>query len=1019
MGKINSLLILSVYMWGFSAASGQPASTFGVDYHIQMRLEPRGRLLHGHLVLHYEHRDSQPIQSLYFLAYPNAFSSKETPYAEELRRKGSARFHTARPDAMGFLDSLSFTADGQPLTFRKVDPFGEIWEVKLPHPLQKGESITLETPFRVRLPFAFSRFGFDARDSLFQFPYCYPRLAGRGRDGRWRLYPYSEQQEFFGTFARYDVSITVPAYYTVVSTGRLQNADEAAWLDRLDSVTRAGADSAKAFLRTAAQQRKGVKTLRFVQDSVIDFAWFASPRYLFLQKHITLAHGQPVHVTAVFPPRYYRSYQRAPDWADSALRYYSRRVGPWPFSHVTVVGGTLGTGGGMEYPLITLIGGNADKHTVVHEVGHNWFQMMLATDERQHPWLDEGLNSFYDKLADYESTLHPGSKDSGQTKKMSRFQVGMRTIYTYLAANQYLAGLTQPAAAFPSLNYGVEIYGWVPVFMEYVENAVGRTAFDRAMQAYFQQWKFQHPAPEDFYGIFTREVPATAPLWKIFQQKGHFRGRIRKVTTNQAGKVTIYTRDWPQGSPTVIQLHGKKKNGKDTLLHEEWQPMPADGVLHMTVPDTLLEAAQGIVVNDPGTTIQTTFRGAVWRLPSYRNYLPRLLISPLSPLDHRPTLWWLPLIGYNAYDGFMVGSMLANPWYSSPDWEWAATPFYGFGSSQAVGRAHLRYHRRWKSGQRWNHLMVGARIKQYHYDAARDSAHALFLRAAYQTRQLRIAYEWKAPLTNPYTYRVEGRLVQTRYDRLSFELNPADSAYWLRSREAQDRFALLRAEAHRSGAFARTARLEAIAHPAFVRLTSEYQVQFPLRVHKRTTQHLTLRLFAGKMWAFGNVPSHFYLRLPAALSASDPGRGLQDYTFDNAHFDRSAHTALGSRIITREQGYFKLTSSIGKSRRWVAALNLSSHIPVGPRLPVRLFFDAGMTGDTALRAAFSSPLLWMAGVSFTPFSGLSFHLPLAVSEHYRIPFQQGPWWQRITIEVSLHRFNLPRLPYAPYAFSTQ
>ncbi len=1019
MSKVRFLPVLFSLLWGFSAP-GQPTSPFGVDYHIRIRLAPAQRMIRGQMTLAYRNQGHAPLSSLYFLAYPNAFSSKETPYAEELRRRGKAPFHTARPADMGFLDSLAFTVNDKPVTFRKADPFGEIWEVKLPHPLQPGESVTLKTPFRVKLPFAFSRFGFDPQDSLFQFPYCYPRLAGRGQDGRWRLYPYSEQQEFFGAFARYDVSITVPAHYTVLSTGRLQNPVEKERMDRLDAVTRQGLDTAQAYLDHLRRTEKGPKTLRFVQDSVIDFAWFASPRYLFLQKRVVLDHGQPVHVMVAFPPRYYDSYREAPEWAEKALRYYSKRVGPWPFDHVSVVGGTLGTGGGMEYPLITLIGGEGSEGVVVHEVGHNWFQMMLATDERQHPWMDEGLNSFYDKLEDYETIIAANADTpvSRRVRSRKRFQMGMQVIYAYLAANRFLTGPTRPAAAFPPLNYGVEVYGRVPTVMKYLEGAMGRETFDRAMHEYFRRWKFRHPEPENFEAILTQHDRQAASVWPIFHDLGIFNGRIRKVDMTEGG-LTVHTKGWPAGVPTVVKLYGAHKKKMDTVLYEQWTRMPGDGILRMAVADSTVKRAVGLTVNEPGTTLQVQRRHTIWHFPSSRNYLPRLIVSPITVLDRRPTIWWLPLIGYNVYDGFMVGSMLANPWLTAPAWEWTGMAWWGFGSKDVVGNARLRYHWRWKRDRQWHHAFVGARVKRFHYDAAGDSAHGLFLRAAYRTHQLMAGYEWKTDMTSPYTNRIEIRGVQTDYDRLGFERDPADSSYRLRSRPSRDRFLLVRGQRQRGGPFLRSGTIEAIAHPQFVRLTSEYEIGFPLRVRKRRYQSLHVRLYAGRMWAWGVVPSHFYLRLPASLSSADAGRGLQDFTFDHVAFDRSGQTALGSRQIFKSGGYFKTASGIGKSRQWVAALNVSSPIPVGPFLPVRVFFDAGMVGDSVLQSAFSSRLLWMAGLTITPLPGIAVHVPLAVSEHYRLSYQQQPWWGRITFEFDLHQFDPTRLVYGPYRVALQ
>ena len=143
-----------------------------------------------------------------------------------------------------------------------------------------------------------------------------------------------------------------------------------------------------------------MKTIRYTAERVLDFAWFADKRFLVQIGDTTLKSGKKVETYTYFSKKHAATWSKSNFYAKRAVAFYSQHVGEYPHPQASAVMSDEGFGGGMEYPMITVLSGDfTDRQldeTITHEVGHNWFQGILASNEREHPWLDEGLNSYYD-----------------------------------------------------------------------------------------------------------------------------------------------------------------------------------------------------------------------------------------------------------------------------------------------------------------------------------------------------------------------------------------------------------------------------------------------------------------------------------------------------------------------------------------------------------------------------------------------------------------------------------------------
>ena len=213
----------------FSLCCGAQSGAYfqqAVDYDIRVSLDDSTHELHADLTLTYTNNAPVALDSIVFHLWPRAYSSDNTAFARQQLRNGSSRFHFAGEDARGTLDGLDFRIDGRPTPFRYTDQ-ADIGVLSLPAPLASGATVTVTTPFRVKIPETFSRLGHEGQS--YQITQWYPKPAVYDRDG-WHALPYLDRGEFYSEFGTFRVAITLPENYVVAATGEIQEAEERRWL---------------------------------------------------------------------------------------------------------------------------------------------------------------------------------------------------------------------------------------------------------------------------------------------------------------------------------------------------------------------------------------------------------------------------------------------------------------------------------------------------------------------------------------------------------------------------------------------------------------------------------------------------------------------------------------------------------------------------------------------------------------------------------------------------------------------
>ncbi|MBK5271805.1 MAG: M1 family metallopeptidase, partial [Bacteroidia bacterium] len=345
----------------------------------------------------------------------------------------------------------------------------------------------------------------------------------------WHPMPYLDQGEFYSEFGSFDVTISVPKNYVVAATGELQNEEEKQWLKtrvgfnwepiKLKQKMKGG--GFKTTVQLFPESSRQSKTLEFKQSNVHDFAWFADKRFIVNHDTCRLASGKLIDVFAYYTPQEKEKWQHSIKFSKDAIHHYSDLVGDYPYNTVSVLQGPESYGGGMEYPTITVISpGEQIKgldNTMAHEIGHNWFYGILATNERAHPWMDEGINTFYD--------------DKYYVRKYGNLQQDDQIYFQTRAVQKIDQPISTTSEKFSERNYNLVAYYKAAEWMRWLESKLGTEVFNKAMHDYYTRWKFKHPQPEDFQKMIAESSGKNMDsIFSYLDKKGILPNQVRTGT---------------------------------------------------------------------------------------------------------------------------------------------------------------------------------------------------------------------------------------------------------------------------------------------------------------------------------------------------------------------------------------------------------------------------------------------------------------------------------------------------------
>lgn len=451
------------------------------NFTIHVALNDVDHTLEAFESIEYINHSPDTLQFIWFHIWPNAYKNDKTAFSEQLLKEGRTDFYFSTPNQKGYINQLDFKAGGITAAFISDSKNIDIIKLLLPKPLAPGGKTIITTPFKVKLPYNFSRGGHVGHD--YQVTQWFPKPAVYDQQG-WHAMPYLDQGEFYSEFGNFDVQITAPSAYVVAASGILQ-----------DSLT----------LQELKEKGKHTidgktKTWHFKESNIHDFAWFASKDFVVHFDTATLPSKKIVDIFSYYRPKS-EGWGESIGFAKDGIKRYSKWIGDYPYSVTTIVQGSKNVNSdGMEYPTISFITsqqrGQELDETIIHEIGHNWFYGALATDERIHPWMDEGMNTYYQKRYEREKYFTGNLKENFLSKKLP--ENAEETLLLTLAKAKKDQPIETSSTAFTAVNYGLIVYYKTSRWMRKLEEELGREVFDKSLQNYFEQWKFKHPQPQDF-----------------------------------------------------------------------------------------------------------------------------------------------------------------------------------------------------------------------------------------------------------------------------------------------------------------------------------------------------------------------------------------------------------------------------------------------------------------------------------------------------------------------------------------
>lgn len=529
---MKKLLLIFLVYCQIPAANCQ-ASYFQqkVDYKIDVTLNDADNTLDGFEVIDYTNHSPDTLHYIWFHLWPNAYKNDQTAFSEQLLQLGRTDFYFSDEKKRGYINRLDFKVNGTTANLEDHPQYIDVAKLILPAPLLPGQTIKITTPFHEKIPYNFSRGGHVG--NTYQVTQWYPKPAVYDRKG-WHPIPYLDQGEFYSEFGNYTVQITVPANYVIAATGELQTEKEIQWLkqkaiekpSKIGKITteiRPKPGSSKGIDKKQPahknQQKTGgkmasnsqnpapTKTLTYFQNNIHDFAWFADKNFLVRNDTLQLPSGKVIDAYAFFTPSGLPVWKNSIQFLKDAVRTRSQWLGEYPYKTVTAVEAKMGFNGGMEYPTITSISPMPDEksldETIEHEVGHNWNYGILASNERQHPWMDEGMNTYFDNR--YER-LKYGDKRIKEKKDFFEKRIpadDADLVYRAQITSKKDQPIETSSEDFSEINYGVIAYYKTGLWMKKLENFIGKGLLDSGLHQYYNQWKFRHPYPEDFKKIIT------------------------------------------------------------------------------------------------------------------------------------------------------------------------------------------------------------------------------------------------------------------------------------------------------------------------------------------------------------------------------------------------------------------------------------------------------------------------------------------------------------------------------------
>ncbi|WKL46883.1 M1 family metallopeptidase [Flavobacterium pectinovorum] len=532
---MHKIILLSFLSFGLNSAFAQSASYWQqhADYKMEVSMDVKNYQYKGKQELVYTNNSSDTLKKVFYHLFPNAFQPgsemdarlhfiKDPDGRMVNKVKGAdgkdvkqSRIESLKPNEIGFLKITNFKQDG---TTAQTRVSGTILEVTLAKPILPNSKSTFTLDFDGQVPVQVRRSGRNNNEGVeLSMSQWYPKLAEFDFEG-WHADPYIAR-EFHGVWGNFDVKITIDKEYTIGGSGYLQDKNEI------------GHGYEDAGVKVTYPKKAKTLTWHFIAPNVHDFTWAADKEYT--HDIVKGPNDVDLHFFYKNNPKTTANWKQLEPLMVKVMEYYNQRVGQYPYKQYSFI---QGGDGGMEYAMCTLMLGNGTLEgilgTATHELGHSWFQHILASNESKHPWMDEGFTTYIEDSALNEL--------KGDKKEVNPFKGNYAAYYQLVQSGKEQPQTTHGDRYDENRPYSISSYVKGSIFLSQLEYVIGKENLDATLKRYFNDFKFKHPTPNDIKRSAERVSGAELDWYLIdwAQTANTIDYGIKDVADN-AGKTTV------------------------------------------------------------------------------------------------------------------------------------------------------------------------------------------------------------------------------------------------------------------------------------------------------------------------------------------------------------------------------------------------------------------------------------------------------------------------------------------------
>jgi hypothetical protein len=487
---MKKLILLTFFSAGLGSISAQSSSYWQqhVDYKMNVVMDVKNYQYKGNQELVYTNNSSDTLKKVYYHLFNNAFQPGSEMDARLQTIKDpdgrmvtkikvgdkdvkESRIKTLKPNEIGFLRVSNFKQDGVDASAKEV---GTVLEVTLAKPILPNSKTTFTLDFNGQVPVQIRRSGRNNVEGVeLSMAQWYPKMAEFDFEG-WHADPYVAR-EFHGVWGNFDVNITIDKEYVLGGSGYLQNPNQI------------GHGYQDAGTTVVYPKKTKTLTWHFNAPMVHDFTWAADRNYA--HDVVKGPNNVDLHFIYKNTPAVVMNWKKLEPIMVKVMDFYNKNVGDYPYKQYSFI---QGGDGGMEYAMCTLMLGNGTTEgmlgTAAHELGHSWFQHILASNESKHPWMDEGFTTYIEDLA---------TNEIAEKKAENPFK-GNYAAYSKLVES----GKEQPQTTHgdrydENRPYSAASYVKGSIFLSQLGYVIGQENLNKAIKKYYQDFKFKHPTPND------------------------------------------------------------------------------------------------------------------------------------------------------------------------------------------------------------------------------------------------------------------------------------------------------------------------------------------------------------------------------------------------------------------------------------------------------------------------------------------------------------------------------------------